>query len=91
MAKAKTVFFCTECGNETPNGKAAVLPAVRGTPFKSTQKNPALLSKPALASRVGHHKSSLRSPAPTRSAFLPVSVNLIVFLAEALYQAPWSL
>jgi len=40
MAKIKTAFYCTECGNETPKWQGRCLPAVLGIPLRNILKEP---------------------------------------------------
>ena len=86
MAKAKTVYFCTECGNETPKwqGKCAACGAWNTLVEHIEKPTAPGRAKSAPLVPVAYHKSSVTSIVTTRSAFPPVWVNLTGSWAEVL-------
>jgi DNA repair protein RadA/Sms len=88
MAKMKTVFFCTDCGTETPKwmGRCPGCGA-----FNTMQEH---IEKPTPAGKV--RVGAARQPRPIRELdsgdeirFPPVWGNLTVFSAVALWPALW--
>ena len=93
MAKTKTIFYCTNCGNESLKWQGRCSACGSWNTMEEHIEKASVHGRPKTSSSVINRpvKSSVSFPAAMRSAFLQEWVNSIVYSVEALWQAAWSL